>query len=321
MEGRIHYGVSNGDNYLNIARDLAYTNAKNEEITTRDGHVKGYIVDVRAFASTAGAVLTASIPNTWRMRNSFRRFHFARDLMFDQAGVTKEERGKYGQTLRPHFSPKSQKDGYVTPELLHINDATTSPAAQALTGGEWTYSSLASSPTLKDKKVDGTEMVAKDIDLALVDEWELTVLGESQSDDDYDGVKIWKSVGMIHAYNTDRQAPIPDSDSTNYPGSSIQATNNPLASLMTQTLTSGEIAEIAKEQEEEKPPYDIANVGDSINAVYDLNAYMSASGEAATRRLGQIFVPAGLMYVNWTGSGKVILDLNVVGVVLCKDMA
>jgi hypothetical protein len=317
MEGNMHYTLDNGDNYINIARDLSFYNFKNEEITTRDGHVKGYIVDVRAFSTEAGALFTATIPNSWRMRNSFRRFHIARDLMFDQAGVTKEERGKYGQTLRPHFSPLSKATGYLGPQVLDIKgDGTTSPAFRSMTGGEWTYSSLASSPTLKD-----TQLV-KDIDLPVVDEWELTVLGESVSNDDTDGVKVWTSVGMIHAYNADRQAPIPDSDQTNYPGSSIQALNNPLASLMTQTLTSGEIAEIAKDQEEEKPPYDITSIGDSIDAVFNLNAYMAASGEAATRRLGQIFVPAGLLYMNWTGAkGTAVLDLQVTGVVLCKDLA
>jgi len=317
MEGNLHYSLQAGDNYINIARDLSFTNSKNEEITTREGHVKGYIVDVRAFASEAGALFTATIPNSWRMRNSFRRFHIARNLMFDQAGVTKEERGKYGQTLRPHFSPKSKQDGYLAPAVLDIAaDGTTSPVFRHMTGGEWTYSSLASSPTLKD-----TQLV-KDIDLPVVDEWELTVLGESVSDDETDGVKVWTSVGMIHAYNTDRQAPIPDSDTTNFPGSSIQALNNPLASLLTQTLTSGEIAEIAKDQEEEKPPYDITNIGDSIDAVYNLNAYMAATGEAATRRLGQIFVPAGLLYVGWTAAkNKCVLDMQVVGIVHCKDMA
>ena len=313
----MHYSLQSGDNYINIARDLSYYNSKNEEVTTREGHVKGYFVDVRAFSTAAGALFTATIPNSWRMRNSFRRFHIARDLMFDQAGVTKEERGKYGQTLRPHFSPLSKVKGYLGPQVLDISgDGSTSPAYRTMTGGEWTYSTLASSPTLKD-----TQLV-KDIDLPVVDEWELTVLGESVSDDATDGVKVWTSVGMIHAYNTDRQAPIPDSDTTNYPGSSIQALNNPLASLMTQTLTSGEIAEIAKEQEEEKPPYDITNIGDSIDAVFNLNAAMTATGEAATRRLGQIFVPAGLLYLSWTGDkDTVLLDLEVTGVVLCKDMA
>lgn len=316
MEGRLHYTLRNGDNYLNIARDLSFTNCKNEEITTRDGHVKGYLVDVSVLSTSAGLLASAAIPNTWRMRNAFRKFHFAREGMFDAAGVTKEERGKYGQTIRPHFSPNSKEQGYAIPQVLDIKDTSVSPAARSMTGGEWTYSTLASSPTVKDTQL------AKDTDLALVDEWDLTVLGESQSNDEYDGVKVWTSVGMIHAYNTDRQAPIPDSDGTTYPGSSIQALNNPLASLMTQTLTSGEIAEIAKEQEEEKAPYDIANIGDSIDAVYDLNAYMAATGEAATRRLGRIFVPAGLCYFLWSGTtNNCVLDLNVVGTVLCKEMA
>ena len=311
----MHYTLDNGDNYINLARDLSYYNSKNEEITTRDGHVKGYIVDIRAFSLSAGAIFSATVPNSWKMRNSFRRFHFARNSMFELAGVTNEERGKYGHTIRPHFSPKSLADGYLEPQVLDIKDSTTSPQFRDMTGGEWTYSSLASSPTLRDNQL------VKDIDLPAVDEWLLTVLGESQSDDEDSGIKVWTSVGMIHAYNTDRQAPIPDSDSLAFPGSTIQATNNPLASLMTQTLTTGEIAEIAKEQEEEKAPYDISNVGDSIDAVFNLNAYMAASGEASTRRLGTIFVPAGLMYLNWTGAkGGCLLDLQVTGVVLCKDL-
>ncbi len=313
----MHYSLENGDNYINIARDLSFYNSKNEEITSRDGHVKGYIVDIRAYSTSAGAIFTATIPNSWRMRNSFRRFHFARDLMFDKAGITKKERGKYGQTIRPHFSPKSKADGYLDPQVLDIkNDATTSPAFRSMTGGEWTYSTLASSPTLQDN------MLIKDIDLPAVDEWDLTVLGESRSDDETDGIKVWTSVGMIHAYNCDRQEAMPDSDTANYPGSAIRASNNPLSSLMTQTLTSGEIGEIAKDQEQEEPPYDIVQNGDSIDAVFNLNAYMASSGEAATRRLGQIFVPAGLFYLNWTGSKNTcLLDLEVTGVVLCKDFA
>ena len=163
MEGNMRYSLQAGDNYINIARDLSFYNSKNEEITTREGHVKGYFVDVRAFSSDIGGLFTATIPNSWRMRNSFRRFHIARGLMFDQAGVTKEERGKYGQTLRPHFSPKSKEDGYLGPQVLDIKgDGVTSPAFRTMTGGDWTYSSLASSPTLKD-----TQLV-KDIDLPLV---------------------------------------------------------------------------------------------------------------------------------------------------------
>lgn len=320
MENRLNYLMDQGVNFFNLSRDLSYINSKNEEVTTRDGHVYGYLVEINAYAIAAGSLFTATVPNSWRMRNAFRRFHFERDSMFDLAGVTKEERGKYGQVLRPHFSALSRAQGYAAPRVLDISgDGTTVPAAREMTGGEWTYTSLASSPTLKD-----TQLV-KDIDLAVVDEWDIHVLGESLSDDDTDGVKSWASVGMIHAYNTDRQAPIPDSDTANYPGSSIQALNNPLASLSTQTLTSGEIAEIAKDQEEEKAPYDITNIGDSIDAVYDSNVYMSATGEAATRKVGTVFVPAGLFCLAWASvtaaNREVVIDLKVVGKFLCKDIA
>ena len=112
MEGSLTYGATtSGNKFYNIVKDLAAINGKNEEITTRDGHLYGYIVEVNAFASEAGLLTFATIPNSWKVRNSFRKFHFARDHMFDQAGVTDSERGKYGQTMRPYFSAEHRQDG------------------------------------------------------------------------------------------------------------------------------------------------------------------------------------------------------------------
>ena len=97
--------------------------------------------------------------------------------------------------------------------------------------------------------------------------------------------------------------------------------NNPLAALRTQNLTTGEVVDIAKDLEEEEPPYDITDDGDSTDAVVAKYYYMSASGEAATRSLGQMFVPAGLFAIKSSTSNCNGLQLRVLGKVLCKDMA
>ena len=320
MEGHLLYGATTATGsstvkYYNIAKDLAAVNGKNEEITTRDGHLYAYIVEVTGFGNAASFNQFATIPNTWKVRNAFRKFHFARDHMFDQAGVTDSERGKYGHTLRPYFNYQHKADGEETPKILDIKNSDTNPELRAITGGEWTYSVLASQPTVQ------TDQLAKDLDLALVDEWNVHVLGDSLADDTADTISTWSSVGMIQAYNRDRMDQMPDADSTNYPGSNIQGKNNPLASLRSQSLSTGEVVDIAQDQEEEKPPYDTTDNGDSIDAVLAMSAYMSASGEAATRKLGTLVVPAGLLALTFSDAGGSGLQLNVVGKVLCKDLA
>ncbi|MBA7548339.1 hypothetical protein ES705_40791 [subsurface metagenome] len=321
MEGNLLYtaqtssgGTSAKQKYYNIARDLSAINGKNEEITTRDGHLYAYIVEVTAYGNAASFNQISTISNSWKVRNAFRKFHFARDHMFDQAGVTKSERGKYGQTLRPFFSYQHKADGEETPRILDIKNNDAAPEVRALTGGEWTYSILASSPTLT-ATVD-----AEDLSIPLVDEWTLHVLGDNLATST-DGAAVWDSVGMVKAYNKDRMDQTPDADNTAYPGSTLQGNNNPLAALRTQNLSTGEVIDIAQDQEEEKAPYDITDSGDSIDAVVAKTFYMSATGEASVRKLGTIVVPAGLLCLTYSDAAGSGLQMNVVGKVLCKDLA
>tara|TARA_B100000530_G_scaffold243889_1_gene159469 strand:- start:292 stop:1248 length:957 start_codon:yes stop_codon:yes gene_type:complete len=305
---------TSGTKYINIAKDLAASNGKNEEITTRDGHLYAYIVELQSFASADSFNQIITIPNTWRVRNAFRKFHFAREHMFEQAGLTKSEMGKYGQTMRPYMTLSHRKDGELDPKVADIGGEGVDPVARDYTGGEWSYTQLASSPTVLDTQNAGT------LNLPLADSWNIHVLGGSKSGADAGGVKVWDSVGMVNAYNQDRMDQMPDADDTTYPGSSVEGLNNPLASLRTQSLTSGEIVDIAKDQEEEKPPYDILDNGDSQDGVYAQTFFMKSAGEASTRRLGTIVVPAGLMAIQSSATNGNGLILNVVGKVLCKDL-
>ena len=75
-EGRLQYGATAADtNYYNIAKSLAIVNSRNEEITDRNGNLYGYWCKVET-TSVANDVLTlAWVPNTWKVRNAFRKFH------------------------------------------------------------------------------------------------------------------------------------------------------------------------------------------------------------------------------------------------------
>ena len=307
----MQYAVTNADtNYYNIAKNLATVNARNEEITDRKGNLYGYWCKVRT-TSLANDVLTlAWVPNTWKVRNAFRKFHFAREHMFREAGVTKREMGKYGRTLRPYFSQDHQTSGDKSPRSFDPGSLT----AVDMAGGEWTYTKLASVPTFET----GEEV--QDIDLAIVDEWTLTILDSNRVQSTSGaGIKTWTSVAMVQSYNQDRMEEIPDATAD----SSIVSPNNPLAALRSQDLTSGEITEIAEDQQLEAPPYDISDSGDSTEAMYDYMpiAGTTAGSTASIRSWGLYFFPAGIIALQNTVSNSNALEIEVIGKQLCKDVA
>ena len=307
----MQYAVTNANtNYYNIAKNLAAVNARNEEITDRKGNLYGYWCKIKT-TSLANDVLTLSwVPNTWKVRNAFRKFHFAREHMFREAGVTKREMGKYGRTLRPYFSIDHQTSGDQSPRSFDPG----SLSAVDLAGGTWTYTKLASVPTFET----GTE--AGSTDLALVDEWSLTILDSNRVQaTSAAGIKTWTSVAMVQSYNQDRMEEIPDATAD----SSIVSPNNPLAALRSQDLTSGEITEIAEDQQLEAPPYDILDSGDSTEAMFD---YMpmggtTAGSTASIRSWGLYFFPAGIIALTNVVNSSNALQIEVIGKQLCKDVA
>ena len=307
----MQYASTDADtNYYNIAKALAQLNARNEEITDRQGNLYGYWCKIQTTSAANDLLGMNWVPNTWKVRNAFRKFHFARESMFRDAGVTKREMGKYGRTLRPFFSIDHTQNQDQRPLSFDPGSLGYAP----FVGGEWTYSTLASSPTVT------SEEDMSDTDAPPVDEWTMTILdSHKQEAISSDGVKTWESVAMVQAYNQDRMEEIPDATAD----SSIVALNNPLASLRTQTLTTGEILEIATDQQLERPPYDVADTGDSTEACWD---YMvvggtTAGATASMRSWGLYFFPAGIITLTNNASNSNALEIEVIGKELCKDVA
>lgn len=291
--------------YANIARDLARLNSKNEEVTSRDGHVFGYLCRIKIKTAASGSVSALMAPNSWKMRNSFRKFHAYRNTMFDNIGAEGEELGRYGKTIRPLLD--KSHSGKVT-DTMNPFTTDSSGTAYVFEGGEWSYTQLAVTPTYQE----GAQIVAEQ-------EWadafslhiceENLVAGNTATASGY-----YKSVGMIHSYNIDRQeVQVQTVDTV------IDGPSNPLAQLISSgNQAAGEVLDILEEQELEAPPYDLDDDGDSIYCVTDNIAVTPTTGGTVSF---MSFVPAGLMQFRFTSVVEPsIIEIEVLDKVLCKDM-
>ncbi|AXH78553.1 MAG: hypothetical protein [Circular genetic element sp.] len=304
MENNLAYALKSTTAYLNVARDLSRVNSKNEEITSRDGHVFGYLVDVKVTGSSISAFRA---PNTWKMRNSFRKFHAYRDLMFDNAGIEGEEKGRYGKTIRPYLDA-----GHVNGTEAQVLSVDSAGGEVDFDGGEWTYTSLATTPIYGEGPRPGTstQQWADAFSLHICEENVIELAGdETQSD-------MYSQVGMIHSYNLDRMEVV-----TPTALETVSGPSNPLAQLrLTGNQAGGAVLDIAEDQELEAPPYDLLDNGDSIQTIN--GGFGASTSEFPTIRF-QTFVPAGLMRVVTTATSvsPVICEVTVLGKMLCKDMA
>jgi len=310
MDGNLFYTTAKNNNYLNIARDLARVNARNEEITTRDGHVQGYMCrfTIHTESTNPLSVSLLTAPNTWKMRNAFRKFHAYRNIMFDNAGVEGLEKGKYGMTIRPYLDDL-QKAGTTLDPLTYTSVmAGVVPTAHIIDGGDWTYSQLAVTPTYDETVPVSTveQYWADAFDLHICEP--NLVQGSTVNESGY-----YKSVGMIHSYNLDRQE-------VSTPTETIEGPSNPLSQLISSgNQAVGEVIDIAKDQELEAAPYDLDDDGDSIHALISAYGIQRSTGGTVTLNA---FVPAGLCRLVFSADPtSSAIEVEVMGKVLCKDLA
>jgi hypothetical protein len=299
--------LATGSQYFNLCRDLSWMNSKNHEHTDRDGHVVGYICNVKVHGTVANSITLGGASNSWKMRNAFRKWHAYRDMMFTEAGVTDSEKGRYGKTIRPYLD-ESMKAGTIKDPVGWDLSAQTQ---------EWTYTQIAAAPGF-DAAGTGTD--GKEI----VDVYDLNIAGTNQVlHTATNGTQYFSAVGMIHSYNQDRQEVVtPTIDSQ-----TVEGQNNPLALLKQGgSVSGGEVMDIVQDQELEAPPYDITDNGFStsliVGDIMQINPGYDGSASVPVLRTAQVFVPAGLLKMNCTASdtGASIL-IDVVGMVLCKDLA
>jgi len=311
---------------FDLIKGMSVTNSKGYEYTDRKGNLQGVLCDIEITSNQTLHGSLVGVPNSWKVRNAVRKFHFERESMFRRAGVRKSEMGRYGKTMRPfldlnHALDEGVAAGYCywEPPLVHIrgtcpgDDAILGFTTTPFVGGDW----------------DRTTLVAADADSAVVDshiesadQWTIHLM------DGHDvGSAPWKSVGMTYAYNQDRMEVVtPDAEET------IVA-HNPLALLASQTVTGGDVAEIAEEQELENPPYDIRDDGDSVRKIgYGTFRIIphtdGVTTLTATSKLTNVFLPAGYLLMEFSKRiipGSVSPDdlisvkFDIHGVIDCKE--
>jgi len=320
-EGQLSYGIPTMSKsttyYFNFTKDLSWMNSRNFEHTTRDGHVKGYFVDFDIVCKEAAPFVVTTAPNTWKMRNAFRKFHAYRDLMFRKAGITKKEMGKYGRTIRPFLSASQVDVSYPDPGLPQVPTVTEEDTLVPLgcTDGnrEWTYTTFANEIAYSE----GTDATSLDSE---ADTWPVMICEENVKHQASGTNMNFSKVGMIHSYNLDRMEVVtPDVDEV------ITSTGNPLSALIMQSSASGEVVDIAQDQELEAPPYDVDDAGDSINRI--VAEYGNTNTETLqVIRLRGIFVPAGIMAIDLAAGADdltetVLFLATVRAIVECKDVA
>ena len=311
-ETRLAYSeavAKNKSHYLNLVKDLSWMNSRGMEHTDREGHVVGYIVDVTIVTETEAPWLLSSAPNTWKMRNAFRKWHFARLEMFRNAGVTRSEMGKYGQTVRPFLE---QNMVSYTDLANPVEANTLVPLGCSDAAREWTYSDVVTSPGWQTTETGSGG-------LSLVDAFKLTICDDNKTEATASGGTTLKfsTAGMIHSYNIDRMEVV-----TPAALETIIGENNPLAALRSQTVTAGEVTEVAEDQELEKPPYDLSDGGDStLKVIIDYMNTNAATLQVA--RVYNLFVPAGILSIFHGGDASITptILVDVKGSVLCKDVA
>lgn len=301
-EANLLYSLDTQTQYLNLARDISRLSSKNEEITTRDGHLYGYLVEMK-FLGMNPVVYGAQ--NSWKLRNSFRKFHAYRNLMFENAGVTEDELGRYGKTIRPYLDLGMLHPAATILDPTTVNSQT---ADWSINGGEWTYSQLAVTPTYEDGPTPSTEV-------PWADAFTLHICEEnSVNDDTSTSSGLYKSVGMIHSYNIDRMEVVtPTADSV------ITGPTNPLAQLISSgNQAVGEVIDITEDQELEAPPYDLDDNGDSIQV-----APLAISGSSSEFPVAKLmaFIPAGLARIFIGSNASGLMHVKVLDKILCKDMA
>lgn len=311
MQTSLFYSKAAGAqvDYINIARDLSEYNSKNEEVTTRDGHVYGYLCRFKVQMTEGDALSLYTAPNSWKMRNAFRKFHAYREHMFAEAGIEGSEMGRYGRTIRPLLDTSHKANGSNT--LIPFTAQSDHVTSIQYDEGEWDYTQLATTPIFETVATPSSPTLewADAFHLKICEENVQSTAGTEQSSG------LYTTVGMIHSYNLDRMEIVtPDKTSSEV----VQGPSNPLAALRASgNQAAGQVLELAAQQESEMPPYDQADNGNSINTPFANLAVTPTTGGTVSFTA---FLPAGLGRLFTASASAWLLDVEVLDKVLCKDM-
>jgi len=221
--------------------------------------------------------------------------------MFESAGISKNELGPYGKTLRPYLNVNHENATHTELDTESSSGLFLLPNFQ---GAEWTYSRAAVSTPLEN--TDAGEAEAFDA----VDTYSFTILDDSVLESttadspDESGATTdqdsYVSVGLVQTWlDSIKKRSLPDSGSTVDP-------DNPLLQLLADSAASEEILELAEDSQAEARPWDLdaSQYSTGVTGHY----CVAVNGESST---DDALVPCGLMRLDFV-SNVAAQDVRIV---------
>ncbi len=289
MEGNLTYsfaaGTPVGDTeVLNLCKDLSALTAKGHSSSKKDGTMLTYVVDIELLTTSSNGVGVYTAPETWKLKNAFKKWHELRHFMFKESGLSRREIGRYAQEIRPYFGPAHQAFKVPVSGLSwDIGNEQWNYFTDPMAGGDWTTTTIA---------IETDESGPVDVDT-----FTLHLCGPHTGAE-----QAWTSVGMIMGYNADR------SQASRDPLNPVSYRDNPLAFLKGRSESVKEVLDIMTAEVADGPPYDIGIQGDSIQPVLAGTAMSSSTGAGRVTLYG-IRVPAGLLAI--TTADAAVLNVRV----------
>lgn len=293
-EKNLQYAITSVANpdYLVLPRDFSRINQRGYSSTDKQGNLLTYVCDFEFISTGTNNVHVYTMPETWRAKAAFKKWHALREFMFRSSGIKKSERGRYAKQIRPYFDPihsafPARTLDPLAPSYTLSGDASTwdyvDPGQEGIGSGDWTYSNIVveTNPDSPDTN-DETDM----FNLHMCGESVNTLSGTVSTDQN------WTSVGMISSFNADRAMP------TAEPDDPVDFRNNPLALLKGRSESTYETAVIADMEAQDGPPYD---VGLGINPTLGGYLETTSTGQQITRAYG-VRIPAGLALIEATAT-------------------
>jgi hypothetical protein len=303
--------------FINLPKSYSMLNRKNMRHTDNKGYALSYVVEVEAIGDTTQGhtVEIFTAPETWVLKNAVRKWHIARNQMLERLGMLGQV-GEYGKTIRPYLTIAHRALGDARPTLFAANQATTfsggnadndvayhesvaTVASTTANGGEWTYTEVAAAADAEENQYN------------VNDKYHLVLTGDHNANEGADSGtrRLYTDVSMMRAYLESRRnaSTIVQNESG---GGTIQDEPNPLVNLMADSTSVGEVKEIVKEIQREKPPYDAfgasATNALSGNDALDLVSKCLLSTSTSYLKDKEVIrVPMGLLHVRASASDAI----------------
>ena len=304
--------------FINLVKDYSALNRKNMRHTDNKGYPLAYYVQVEAIGETANnhTVEIFTAPETWVLKNSVRKWHAARNMMLERVGQLGQV-GEYGKTIRPYLSVNHATLGVdavpTTGKLNHeatftgggdspsYSEATSAAVTStSMNGGEWTYTQIAATTDIEELN-----------EANITDRYHLVLTGDHNNDRGIDssGARYFTHVSMMRSYLESRRNASSVIQTTDG-GGTIMDEPNPLINLMSDSVSVGEVKEIVRDIQKEKPPYDNFTTtaenavagNDSLDLV---SKCLLSTSTSYLKDSDVIRVPMGLLHVRASASAAV----------------